>query len=96
MYIMVPSLMIFDKATCSNKNEEVKLSEELSSLQISRNFIVEESLWGMNFGIVLLITEAEGILNCPLITDMHDDSIKFGIKSRVKTNCSNHERVSCK
>lgn len=50
----------------------------------------------MNFGIVLLITEAEGILNCPLITNMHDDSIKFGIKSHVKTNCSNHERVSCK
>ena len=49
MYIMVPSLMIFDKATCSNKNEEVKLSEELSSLQISRNFIVEESLWGDEF-----------------------------------------------
>ena len=49
MYIMVPSLMIFDKATCSNKNEEVKLSEELSSLQISRNFIVEESLLGDEF-----------------------------------------------
>lgn len=46
---MVPSLMIFDKATCSNKNEEVKLSEELSSLQISGNFIVEESLWGDEF-----------------------------------------------
>ena len=36
--------MVSDNATCF-KNEEVKLSEELISLQIKWKFIIEASLW---------------------------------------------------
>ena len=41
-------LMISDNATCF-KNEEVKLSEELTSLQIERKFITEASPWWDGF-----------------------------------------------
>ena len=40
----IPCLMISDNATCF-KNEEVKLSEELTSLQMKWKFIIEVSPW---------------------------------------------------
>ena len=40
--------MISDNATCF-KNEEVKLSEELTSLQIKWKFIIEASPWWGGF-----------------------------------------------
>ena len=40
--------MISDNATCF-KNEEVKLSEELTSLQIKWKFIIEASPWSGGF-----------------------------------------------
>ena len=45
----IPYLMISDNAT-SFKNEEVKLSEELTSLQIKWKFIIEASPWRGGFG----------------------------------------------
>ena len=44
----IPYLMISDSATCF-KNEEVKLSEELTSLQIKWKFIIEASPWWGGF-----------------------------------------------
>ena len=40
----IPYLMIYDNATCFKK-EEVKLSEELTSLLIKWKFIIEGSPW---------------------------------------------------
>ena len=40
----IPYLMISDNATCF-KNEEVKLSEELTSLQVKWKLIIKASLW---------------------------------------------------
>ena len=45
----IPYFMIVDNASCF-KNEEVKLSEELTSSQIKWKFIIEASPWWVVFG----------------------------------------------
>ena len=45
----IPYPMISDNATCF-KNEEVKLSEELTSLQIRWKFIIKDHHGGVVFG----------------------------------------------